>query len=57
MPGVYNNRAVVYRKQKKWDLALADYNKAIQINPQKTSAYLNRGNLYSDQKKWEFSTC
>jgi len=51
----YNNRGIVYDKQKKWELALADYNKAIAINPDYTSAYLNRGTVYYDQEKWELA--
>ena len=36
-------RADLYQKQKNWDLALADYNKIIQINPKYAKAYANRG--------------
>ena len=51
----YNNRGIIYSEQKKWDLALADYNKAIQINPNDAKAYYNRGNIYSEQKKWDLA--
>ena len=51
----YNNRGFVYYNQKKWELALADYNKAIAINPDFALAYYNRGLVYYDQKKWELA--
>ncbi|MGH1396192.1 MAG: tetratricopeptide repeat protein, partial [Trichormus sp.] len=41
--------------QKKWELALADFNKAIAINPQDADFYISRGNVYYDQKKWELA--
>jgi len=51
----YNNRGIIYKEQKKWELALADYNKAIQINPNDAEAYNNRGIIYEEQKKWELA--
>ena len=51
----YYNRAHIYGDQKKWDLALADYNKAIQINPDFAQAYINRGFVYHEQKKWDLA--
>ena len=49
------NRGKLYHEQKKWKLALADYNKAIQINPNFTQAYYNRGLLYQQQKKFKLA--
>ncbi|MBV6621953.1 MAG: tetratricopeptide repeat protein [Rivularia sp. (in: Bacteria)] len=51
----YDSRGILYRNQKKWDLALADYNQAININPEDASVYINRGNLYKDKKKWDLA--
>ncbi|BAZ29590.1 tetratricopeptide repeat protein [Cylindrospermum sp. NIES-4074] len=51
----YNNRANLYKYMKKWDLAVADYIKAIEINPEYALAYTNRGNLYQKQKKWDLA--
>ena len=51
----YLNRGNFYKNNKKWNLALADYNKAIQINPEFAQAYYNRGILYFDQKKWDLA--
>ena len=39
-------RGFIYREQKKWELALADFNKAIQINSQFAKAYMGRGLVY-----------
>ena len=35
--------------------AIADYTKAIQINPQDASAYYNRGNAYDNQGKYDLA--
>ncbi|MGB6294776.1 MAG: tetratricopeptide repeat protein, partial [Rivularia sp. (in: cyanobacteria)] len=51
----YLNRGNVYYHQEKWDLALADFNKAIQMNPEFTMAYYNRGTFYDDQKKQDLA--
>jgi tetratricopeptide (TPR) repeat protein/S1-C subfamily serine protease len=47
----YLNRGVLYKEQQKPDLALADYSKAIEINPRYVAAYNNRGVLYKEQQK------
>jgi tetratricopeptide (TPR) repeat protein/S1-C subfamily serine protease len=51
----YNNRGNLYDEQGKPDLALADYNRAISLNPNHALAYYNRGNLYDDQGKPELA--
>ena len=44
---VYLNRGVLYyHQQQEPDLALSDYNQAININPREAQAYANRGVLY-----------
>jgi tetratricopeptide (TPR) repeat protein len=39
----------MHKSQGKLDLALTDYNKAIQINPSAAAAYNNRGIFYDEQ--------
>lgn len=51
----YVARGLIYADMQKWDLALADTNKAIQLNPQYSLAYNNRGKIYSSQKKWDLA--
>jgi tetratricopeptide (TPR) repeat protein len=45
----YNNRGLAYKKQGELDKAIADYNKAIELDPQLAVAYYNRGKDYEDQ--------
>ena len=43
----YFNRALTYGKKGQYDQAIADYNKAIEINPGYAMAYYNRGRAYA----------
>jgi tetratricopeptide (TPR) repeat protein/S1-C subfamily serine protease len=45
----YNNRGLLYYNQGKPDLAVADYNKAIDLNSNFAVAYTNRGLLYYEE--------
>ena len=51
----YFDQARNYVAQGKWELALENYNRAIQINPNLAEAYLDRGVVYAKQKKWELA--
>lgn len=51
----YVEQGKIYQKQEKHDLALIQYNKAIQVNPYSSTAYYNRGLLYALQEKYELS--
>ncbi|WP_138984681.1 tetratricopeptide repeat protein, partial [Crocosphaera watsonii] len=51
----YNNRGILYREQEQYDLALSDYNQALNINPQSADVYNSRGFLYSHQQKWDLA--
>lgn len=46
---VYNNRGNVYGRTGAYDLAIADYTKAISIDPKNATAYYNRGNVYDER--------
>lgn len=45
-PTVYVNRALAYEDNGEYDKALADYDKALTINPNYTEAFVNRGNVH-----------
>ena len=49
----YNNRGLAYNKLKKHEKAIADYNKAIALNPKYAIAYNNRGLAYDELKEHE----
>ncbi len=45
----YNNRGNIYIRQGSMDLAMADYNKAIELDPDFADAYNDRGSVYGKQ--------
>ena len=45
--GFYNNRGIAYDDLENYQAALADYSRAIVLNPQYATAYNNRGLTYS----------
>ncbi len=45
----YNNRGLVYFQAGQWAYALADYDKAIELDDQLANAYNNRANYYAAQ--------
>ena len=45
----YTYRAAVYKAKGDFALALADYNKAIELDPLYSDAYRERGSLYEDK--------
>ncbi|MFB2807487.1 tetratricopeptide repeat protein [Microcystis sp. BLCC-F209] len=51
----YANRGNLYSDQQKYKLALDDYNKAIELNPNFAMAYNNRGGLYRLQEKYDLA--
>lgn len=50
---VYNNRGVLFYMQGKDKEALADFEKAISINPNNHSPYVGRGNILADARQNE----
>jgi len=51
----YYNRGTLFFKQKQYDLALADFNAAIKLNPEYARVYNNRGYIYSIRKQYDLS--
>ncbi|GAB4207714.1 MAG: hypothetical protein Fur006_65860 [Coleofasciculaceae cyanobacterium] len=45
----YNNRGLIYFQSGQREKALADYNRALQLNPDLDSAYNNRANYYASR--------
>ena len=45
----YNNRGIAYGEKFEYDRAIADYNRAIQLDPKLAFAYYNLGNALSDK--------
>ena len=46
LPTAYANRALIHRFLGDQQAALADYNRALQINANYDAAYIGRGNIY-----------
>jgi tetratricopeptide (TPR) repeat protein len=55
VPFAYNNRGVIFMNDKKYDKAIDDFSKAIQLNPNFIQAYQNRGIIYMNQNKYDLA--
>ena len=53
LANTYNNRGVAYRKKHQYDRAIADYSKAINLNPKFANAYYNRGFIYDVKRQYD----
>ncbi len=53
IPEAYYSRGVVFFDDKKFDQALPDFNKTIELNPNYVQAYINRGDIYLYANKYE----
>ena len=51
----YVNRAWAYNEKVHWDLALADCNKAIELDPNCIEAYFNRGGSYYNTDHYDLA--
>jgi serine/threonine protein kinase len=49
----HNNRGNTYRKLKRYDDALAEFNRAIQLDPNNIHAYSNRGLTYTELQQYD----
>ncbi len=49
----YNNRGIAYSEKGEHDLAIKDFDKAIELNPDYAEAYNNRGNVYDEKGDFE----
>ncbi|MDT9186184.1 tetratricopeptide repeat protein, partial [Limnospira sp. PMC 289.06] len=49
----YNNRGFAHRSQGNYKAAIADYNRAIEINPNYHNAYNNRGFAHRSQGNYK----
>jgi len=49
----YNNRGLDYANLGKYDKAIEDFNKAIELNPDLAVAYYNRGNTYAELGEYD----
>ena len=49
----YKQRGDIYRKLKKWQLAIADYDRSIQIQPHYSFSYLSRGLVWAELNEKE----
>ncbi len=50
---IHYNRGIEYANKRDYDLAIADYSKAINLNPAYASAYNNRGNVYKNKLQYD----
>jgi tetratricopeptide (TPR) repeat protein len=53
LANAHNNRAIIHRRSGKLALALADYNKAVRIDPNNPAFLTNRGNAYRDLSRFD----
>jgi len=51
----YYDRGNLYYDLKQWDLAIAEYTKAIETNPNYAPSYNNRGIIYRKLKQWDLA--
>jgi tetratricopeptide (TPR) repeat protein len=50
---IYKNRGKAWVDKKEYDLAILDYNKAIEIDPNDADAYLTRGTTWFDKGDYD----
>lgn len=53
LAATYTNRGLIYAKNRRFDKALDDHNKAIQLKPDLMEVYINRGNAYYRMSEYD----
>ncbi len=53
--GAYNNRGIAYQSIGKIDEALADFSRAIKLDPTWGMSYLNRAAIYVERRQWQLA--
>ena len=51
--GAYNNRGIAYNEVGRYDLAIRDFDKAIELRPDYAKAYNNRGSAYDKKGDYD----
>ena len=49
----YLKRGQIWKHKKEYDIAIADYNEAIRLDPQYAGAFINRGLAWSNKKEYD----
>ena len=56
----YNSRGIAFAKRREYDKAIADYDKAIDLDPKYAKAYYQRGYVYdikgNTTERWPITT-
>ncbi len=54
-PLILNNRGVIYLRKKQYDLAIADFTKAVKLRPKYVNAHYNLGLVYQNSEKYDLA--
>ena len=55
IPRVFNIRGLANKNEKNFDLAILDFNKALDVDPKYKKAYYNRANVYLEVKNYHLA--